>query len=448
MTRPILLLLTVAAALPAPAAPTCTPPADANLLIDVSQDLASAAARQTIDRPECITDEILKTRIHGPGQTHAEASVEFVPDDREAALDLVLKGVTWTDTVGVNGPVRLYNSGATTFLARKRIYLNADGLFEVPAGSCADVDAPLNRLTTKFRGPLDPIVKRVALRIYQRDKPKADAIARAHARQRVNEGFDRDAEQQLAEGQRSYLSDLRGPLERRGIWAQQLHFRTTTDTLSVTARLEDTAGPTHPGPPPALVGAPALAVRIHESLLNNGAVTLFANRTFTGEELDAEVASLLGPLAKQLPAAPPDREPFSITFSEQPVTVRFADHGFRVTISGKEFTSGDREYEGMDTTAVYRLEKTAVGLKAVRQGEIESFPPGFVRGRDRLGVRQQTQRRLLARRFSKFFPPTMELGPVKLPGDLAKVGELHTTQADADAGWLALAWRRVPSAGP
>src|SRR5207237_2593134 len=126
------------------------------------------------------------------------------------------------------------------------------------------------------------------------------------------------------------------------------------------------------------------------------------------------------------------------------VTVRFADQGFRVTISGQEFTAGDREYEGMDTTAVYRLEKTAVGLKAVRRGDVQSFPPGFVPGRDRLGVRQQTLRRLLARRFGKFFPPSMQLGPVKPPGDLAKVGELHTTQADADAGWLVLAWRRVP----
>ena len=59
----------------------------------------------------------------------------------------------------------------------------------------------------------------------------------------------------------------------------------------------------------------------------------------------------------------------------------FRDNGFRVTLRARNFYRGEMKKAGMNVTANYKFVKEDGVFKAVRQGELEIFPPGFVEQR-------------------------------------------------------------------
>jgi len=141
-----------------------------------------------------------------------------------------------------------------------------------------------------------------------------------------------------------------------------------------------------PGVAPELTGNPELAVRMHESLVNNLAQGLLAGETVGQKWIEETALDLLGKVPPGL-KDDPDKEPWTMTLADQrPVTFIVADGGFKLTVRGKSYTSGDRKFDAMDFTIKYRLERDGKALKAVREGSIEIFPPGFVQGRDRLAL--------------------------------------------------------------
>ena len=107
------------------------------------------------------------------------------------------------------------------------------------------------------------------------------------------------------------------------------------------------------------------------------------------------VSDLLGYVPPQL-KPDEDREPWTIVFArQQPITVTFADGGFSFTLRGQQFFKGDKPYPGMNVTAAYKFAKANGVLQAVRQGELEVFPPNFVPGSRQLNVPEQVIRTLL-----------------------------------------------------
>ena len=140
-----------------------------------------------------------------------------------------------------------------------------------------------------------------------------------------------------------------------------------------------------------------------------------------------------------------DKEPWSITFADyQPVVVHFLDDGFTVDVHGKAYTSGDRQFAGMNISATYKLGEDQNGLKAVRQGDLVIFPPGYVPGSRPLSVREQTLRRIVQRRLGKLLAPEIAgEEPLKLPGKWEAAGPLMPVQWGANKGWLTVAWDRV-----
>ncbi len=122
----------------------------------------------------------------------------------------------------------------------------------------------------------------------------------------------------------------------------------------------------------------------------------------------------------------------------------FGGGRFAVTVRGRRYAQGDNRYPGMDVTAVYEIEKTDQGFRAVRQGEIEIFPPGFVPDRDKLSGPEQALRTLLQKKFGKLFAEEVVPQDIVPTGRWQKVGRLALDHWEADDGWMVLAWKRIP----
>jgi hypothetical protein len=196
--------------------------------------------------------------------------------------------------------------------------------------------------------------------------------------------------------------------------------------------------------PPDLAVPASLSVRMHESFFNNLTEEIFAGRTLDQAQAERLALDVLGSIPAELRDSKRE-EAWSITFaSRRPISVVIQDNTMSITVRGQRYTSGGRQYSGMNVTARYQLERREPGMMATRQGELEIFPPGFVPGSGRrLALRQQTLRNLLKHRFEGVFPPEIVSEGLVLPGQAARVGTLELRQLTAEDGWLSVAWQQA-----
>ena len=88
-----------------------------------------------------------------------------------------------------------------------------------------------------------------------------------------------------------------------------------------------------------------MTLRLHESLVNNLAFDAVAGRTVHEERLQAAVTKALGHLPEKL-KGDEDGRPWAITFAaREPISVNFANDGFKVTLRGEKYYKGNEAYE-------------------------------------------------------------------------------------------------------
>jgi hypothetical protein len=422
-----------------------------NLLVEISQDFANAAGSQVINKSDPFRTTKDKMRLIGMQQTNATVNIRFIPSSQAGMIELVMVGGTHAETDVYRRKVRLNMTTDVSYWGIKRLFIDECGIRDCPADTHPRLDLnQLNCLSTSYRYPIDPLVRKIAYRVYTKQKPKIDQGVLDDAQKELMKQFDGSVAERLVSTNSKYLGEIRGPMERRGIFPQRVRVLTSEHQLGIRLLLNDPTGKAmNFSAVPDIQGWPDVAVRLEESMLNNATHTLFAGKTFTGEELDKEFNSLLKPLMGEIKTREKDDEQFSITFpKEKPWEFHFDKQTFKVTLRGKEFTASGRDYDGMDTTAIYKVVKTPTGFNMERQGDLQIFPPGFKQGVDKVGAREQVLRKLLEKKFGQVFKPKFEIEEIQLPEAIEKAGVLVTTQVEADKGWLVLAWRRQPASQP
>ena len=414
-----------------------------NVYVTVSDRLVAARLSRSVDDVSPVEDCILGTRLYGTAHTSGQVRGVLVPCEEQALVDALFEGTSRTENVGYNGPATIYSSGNTALAARKRFYLNAEGVFALPAVSSAVTSTVIHQIDTGGRA----LVERIAWKRAFRQKALAEAIASDHAEQRFNYRMDQQADDLVARANRGFQERFRQPLDERGLFPEYFRASTTPETVTLVLMTTGATGLGAPTAPPDVPGAD-LTVRSHESSINNLAAAALAGVFLDERRFDEIATRLLGlPENKE---KPPDEENWAITFAdEQPVTVRFADGGLRITIRGKRYMNEGRQYEAMDVAAQYRIEKTPQGFRAVRQGDLEIYPPGFVPGTGRqLSARQIALRNALRRRFGRFFEESWVPENVVIGKDTPQPLELRLSRWDAFGGWLVMGWEQVTPRKP
>ncbi len=412
-----------------------------NVFVTVSDRLVAARLSRSVQDVSPVEDCILGTRLYGTAHTTGQVRGVLVPCEEQALVDALFEGTSATENVGYNGPATIYSSGSTALAARKRFYLNAEGVFALPAVSSAVTSTVIHQIDTGGRA----LVERIAWKRALRQKTLAEAIASDHAQERFNQRMDAQADDLVARANRGFQERFRQPLDERGLFPEYFHASTTSQHATLVLMTTGSTGLGAPTAPPELPGAADLAVRSHESSINNLAAAALAGVFLDEKRFDEITTRLLG--LPERKTKPEDEENWTITFADQqPVTVRFADGGLQITIRGKRYMNEGRQYEAMDVTARYHIEKTPQGFRAVRQGDLDIYPPGFVPGTGRqLSARQIALRNALRRRFGRFFEETWQPENLVIGKDTAQPLELRLSRWEAFGGWLVMAWEQLPA---
>ena len=410
-----------------------------NLYAQASARFIRAAMRRDIDETEPVRDCILGTDIHATAHMVGELDIELGDAEDRALIHLLMSGAVESDAVGYNGPVRIYNTATTRIDARKTILVDAQHIRALSATSNATTSTTIHDIQSKKGRQL---VEKFAWKRAGRQKSQAECIAARHAEERVNRRVDDESDELVGRAEEAYQSKFRDPLTERKLFPEDLRISSTAAYVSL-ASLQ--AGPfdlSAPSEPPALAGEPDLAVRVHESMVHNLASGALAGMLLKEERVLATITDMLGSLPEGLE---PDEnsDPWGITFSRPtPIGVSFSDDRFKVTIHGRKFLKDQAEYPGMNISVAYKIEQTDAGFRAVRQGDLEIFPPGFdpESGR-RLSPSQQVPRTMLQRRLGKMFDEVLVPEPIVLSGEQGDRGTLVLTQWKARDGWLVMGWQ-------
>jgi flagellar motor protein MotB len=406
-----------------------------NLYAEVSAEFVAAALGEPVDDTTAIYDYILGTDISGTGHTIGQTTAELTPDANHGVVDTLLFATTYSTTVGSHGPVCIYSNGTTHIGACKRLWVNEFGIFSYPAVSNAVTQTCINDIQARRQ-----IIERIAWKKVGKQKSSAENVASQHAQQRVNERIDAQASKTLDKAQQDFTNKFRQPLCDHKLFPDQLQFSTDKQSLQVVSMQIGNSRLAAPAPPPNAAKADMI-LRVHESMINNFTLDALGGMTVHEEKLQAAVIDMIGRLPDKL-KGDEDQEPWAITFARrQPISVTFSDDGFKITIRGSEYFKGDAAYPAMDVTAIYKIEKTANGFKAVRQGEIQIFPPG----RQQVGGKEQIIRQLLTKRFGKVFEPEISDDGFLFTGKLEKVGKMQPVEVQSRDGWLTIAWKRAPA---
>lgn len=423
-----------------------------NLFLDVSESLLGSAVNRVVDEHAPVDDVVLGTRVRGSGHTKGFVLLDFVPSTRSALVDLILDASNDSMTRSSKGPVTVHTRGMTTVDARKRIIIDDQRVSSLPVSASANVQTETAGIGVKSRFGKN-LIRRMASKKIAEVRPRAEAISKRRAEDRVRQQFDQQTAGALARAGSDYQTKFRQPLLQRGWYPELLQLSTTDATLSVVARkaLADqiAAFTSPPGVDPDAV----LAARVHETMVNNAAEITLGGRTITQQFVEEQVRKNNGTLPKSL-ENDPDQPPWSITFAKKlPVQLDADDARVKVTVRGSRFTSGDREFPAMDIWAAYRIEPAAGRIRLVRDGDVQIYPPGFVPGGgEKLSVAETSLRRILQKRFNKVFKDVVDVEPLDLPGELKHAGPLPMEQLVARKdGWVAVGWRKkdvAPSGQP
>jgi hypothetical protein len=280
-----------------------------------------------------------------------------------------------------------------------------------------------------------------------KQKSEAESIAAQHIEDRFNERMDQQADSQIIEANDGFQTRFLRPLANRNLFPEYFRASTTPQSLRITVMATGENGLGAPTAPPDLPADTDFAIRVHESSVNNLTAQALAGLTLD-EKRFKQIAQWFLKLPKGVGNAQ-ENESWTITFARQkPITLEFAKGGFEITIRGDQYSSEGNIYPAMNVTVRYRIERAAQGFHAVRQGQIEVYPPGFVAETgEQLSSRESTLRTVLQKRFAQFFREELPIGSIVVGKDSRHPVELEVSGWQADGGWTMMNWR-LPTSSP
>ena len=394
---------------------------------------------------EPVRDVILGTSIVGTGRTEGRLTFRFVPDTDRALLLAELKGVNYSRSTGYNGPAIIYTTGA----AQSESHQATDDRSRWIART---FDHGRRRFVDTRSPALARRAEESSAASWKR-RPVARAAqqsgaARAIAQEKANRRLERKFETQIA-----------GELDR----APTRHFAIASSARSFDARFIPTSTSARRRTACTWLACKGTrnnwarqTRRRRLSAIRKSPCGCTSPRSITlpappwpGEtvgqpELEKAAKDLLGEVPDRLKPEP-GKEDWSITFAdEEPISFRVADGEIVLVGRGKRYKSGSSTYPAMNFTVRYKIEQLGKGIKAIRQGEIEILPPGFVPGAGKtLSLRHSTLRRLMSKKLEKMFEPEIiRPDPIELKGDWKKAGPLAITHLSAEEGWISVGWNQ------
>lgn len=193
----VALALTFAAAGPAPA----ESPPDPNrpkVVLRVSRAFVESLTRRGFEQVEPVAATEKGAAVAGTARVAGGYSVAFHKSQTEAAFDLRVGGRLDTQLGVTRRPVGVHLRGHSPLAATRRVTFDGRVYAGGPVSVEACYESALGGIETLRRGPLAPVVRRIARPVVLRALPEADRAAGDKIRTQVRDAVTRETDQVVA----------------------------------------------------------------------------------------------------------------------------------------------------------------------------------------------------------------------------------------------------------
>ncbi|MBI1249153.1 hypothetical protein GC197_15080 [bacterium] len=408
-----------------------------NLFVSISHNLVASGVRRHVDQTNPVREVILGTNVRGTAHMVGDVDVRFVPSNTQGLIELILKGTVTSKNVGTNGPATIHSTGHSNVTATKVLMFNGKEL----AAQSATADATTRTTYTGIYAG-GAVAQRVATNRAYEKKGQAEAIAAQRTEARLEENFDNQTLDLLADANTRLEEKLMRPLNGRDAYPQELNVSTTPKSLDLKVMYAGQSQLAAPDAVPEVDDPQAdFTVRLHESIIHNYGEVFLGGVKLTDEKL-VELLEKRGAEVPEELKITPDTDPWSITFDyTSPIQVDFNNDTVKIGIRGRQFTRGESEVNRtISISADYKIEKGAEGTTLTRTGDVVvDFPT-----QQRLGPLDLTAKTFLRKKFEAVFKEEIVGEGIKLEGKLEKAGTLKISTLSVTPGWFVGTWKLEP----
>ncbi|MGN6134104.1 MAG: hypothetical protein ACTHOU_06355 [Aureliella sp.] len=405
-----------------------------NVRIVANESFVNRAIGRPINQPAPVDECILGTHVLGTSMVTGNLMAQLAPRQNGVSVYLCLGANFSSNNIGYNRGVKVYTTGYSPVQATKLITITPEGTFSEPAVASTSLQTQIHCIEHHSR-----LVRRIASRKADQQKPEADAIGQYRLQNRLRERFNTEIEQQLAEsgGGLSMLKDDRVEMLRLGLPKPVWAIQSTDAQILANFKEADAAQLAAPGPSNLANPGSDVVAEVHQSLPINVAAAVLGGRTIHSWEMDDLVQQFTGTVSAELKEES-EGEPWSLTFADHhPVEVEFADGMATVALRISKMTRGDQELNQPATVTAKYVPEIADGtIVFQRQGDVDL---DFVRAPS--GIRAVTLRSFLKGKFDRFFRERSQPQKVVLGERMPNMPPLVLSSVVLANGWAQVSLR-------
>lgn len=415
-----------------------------NLLVYVSGSILGDLIERNVSVRTPVNAIILCTHVRGTANTAGRTSVQLIPDESHAALDIQYEGQSFTRSVGFDRHVRTNSVSTTKFQAAARVIMDADGIRAAPATCTATTEIRVTHVTARPQGILanlipEPIIVRRAWREIDENRQLRQFVSARYAESKINQYIDKEVGRLVRLLNVQYADQVAMPLRRMDLFPRHLSLQSMHNQIQAAALIGRPGQLAASEPPPSLADDSDLVICIHQSALTNLGSALLAGKTICQTQLSSLSNTLLG-VAKP-PADARAWQAYSITFDKKKPLSMHVDNGqLAITLRGNQCTFAGHDHGPMNFVLGYQLDRTVLRAQATR---VET-PTSSHAGPAYLRMGTAVLPRLIDALIRRDLDPDAILAGMKLPsmGESAD-GRLPITHVYADDGWLRITFERA-----
>lgn len=421
-----------------------------NAYVHVSHHFLNRLGSRPVNQSQPVCDEVDGKPVRGMAYTTGVVSFDFIADPDQAHISIRSLNQINSNTQLEQGPLTIFVQAQGQAEARRSFVANIGGLNEDTPYGAAFMDAQLCGTSSQCN-----IINRVVAKKFGEAKSNSDVTAASKVRRQLMERFTTESNKALNEA-RETLGRMKASSLNYYSAMPAFYLHTNSDQIRMVGKRHSRWNLGAPTVPPVAGHPYDIDMRIHDSLMSNYIEPYFRGKTFTNDELAAELKrllksdeSLLAPEPKD--GEPVNDEPFSITFSNvRPIQFEVDNSRIAIVVSATRFTRDNQTINaGLTITLRFKIVEMQGDLYLMRDGKADL---DYIEG-------QEKNAELVAFRSilnSKLNPEGQEEVRTKLPANLLPLEqfpalrdrpvakEMKLAQCRMEAGWLYLGWNHVP----
>ncbi len=414
-----------------------------NTYVSVSSRLIQSLTSRSSAEYDRVAEDFLGRFARGLSYTNTTVNVYPIDDPDQVRVSIVLGGMASTDTYVRQLAFKIKSTASGNLSGRRDLYANLNGLYASESSVDASISAQYGGISSNCG-----LVQRLAAKSFAEEQSTTDAESTRRVKERLRDRFDSETSTVVDEGVEQ-VESIAQMARKFYALLPQVYLRSFSDRVEAVAKKDTRSAFGATINPSFRTAGSDVQLKLHESMISNYLDLIFAGRTFTNDELEAELKAFAKgtDLLDGMEAGDEEMEDFKISFPEvRPVQIEFTGNRLNVIVTGTRFEQGDN---AIKTSLTIKLSFKVVSRDGKLFLQTQGTPEIDLSEGEKPGADSIAFAKILEKRLAEAVESSGSEG-VELPANLIPdvpqlegvdvVKSLQLGLLEMQDGWLYLGW--------